>query len=91
MHNSFTHHVFTGRASTHRGQDSCLFFKEKKHCSLSAIVCWTGKCDGNDQGYSFFFPPETFSTDNSFHGRLASDLGLSLSLFNLGGGVAAEE
>lgn len=38
----------------------------------------------------FFFPPETFSTDNSFHGRLASDLRLPLSLFNLGGGAAEE-
>lgn len=31
------------------------------------------------------FLPDTFSTDNSFHGRLASDLTLPFSLFNLGG------
>lgn len=42
--------------------------------------------------FFFFFFLETFSTDNSFHARLASDLRLPLSLFNLGGGgVAAEE
>lgn len=60
--------------------------------SLSVIVhYWTGKCDRNDCGYLlffFFFLPDTFSTDNSFHGRLASDLILALpfSLFNLGRG-----
>lgn len=72
-----------------------LFLKKnQQHCSVSATVCWTGKCDGNDWSYSFFFFlffPVTFSTDNSFHGRLASDLRLPLSLFNLGGVVAAEE
>lgn len=30
------------------------------------------------------FLPDTFSTDNSFHGKLASDLTLAFSLFNLG-------
>lgn len=86
-------HIFTGRPSTHKDRSVvfcyffCFFFKEKKtlFSVCHRVLDWKMWRKWLEL-FGFFFPPETFSTDNSFHGRLASDLRLPLSLFNLGGG-----
>lgn len=68
---------------------SVVFFF--KHCSLSATVCWTGKCDGNDQGYAFFFPQKHFPQIISFMVDWLRTLGCRFPYLTWGWGVAVEE
>lgn len=89
------HIIFTG--TTHqraKGKEKRLMGLKKniQKCflSLSPFTIQLENVTGTMETARFFnvfFLPDTFSTDNSFHGRLTSDLALPFSLFDLGGGL----